>query len=180
MNNKLIKSFFVLSALLVSGCAGLDFGDDRGLAYYDQKPYLFVTTTQDCVTTSTIVSIPAEKREVKFKTGYGSANLSISLNNGMITSAGQTTDTKIPETLNAVASLGTAATGLIKGRARAPSKPQCEAYAALYAIENGKPITQDVKASDGTIISKANFIDSYKIKQNVVNSNDTINQSPNP
>ena len=137
----LVKSFCILSMSLLSSCAHLDFGDDKGLTYYDPKPYLFVSTTKECVTTATIVVIPESKKEVQLKSGYGTADLSVALSNGMITSVGQKTDTKIPETITSIASLGTAAGGIMK-MAPAPGKQIiCTPTATLYPVENGVPNT---------------------------------------
>ena len=123
--NNLVKSICVFLVSLLSGCAHLDFGDDKGLAYYDAKPYLFVSTTTECLTTATMpISVPERKREVKFKSGYGSADLSVNLINGMITSVNQKTDTQIPATISSLAGLGTAAAGVFKSMAAAPATPE--------------------------------------------------------
>ncbi|MFA4918192.1 MAG: hypothetical protein WC581_02955 [Thermodesulfovibrionales bacterium] len=119
---------------LFSGCAHLDFGDE-GLTYYDPKPYLFVSTTRDCVTTAVVLVVPEQKKAVKFISGYGTADLSVGLNNGMITSAGQKTDTKIPETIGAITSIGTAMAGL---KLKEPGKG-CPPTAVLYPIVSGEP-----------------------------------------
>ena len=140
--NNLVKTFCVLSLFLLSGCAHLDFGDDKGLTYYDPKPYLFVSTTKECVTTPTIVVMPENKKEVKLKSGYGSADLSVNLSNGMITSVGQKTDTKIPETIASIASLGTATGGLMKVMAAPGKQVICTPTATLYPVENGAPNTK--------------------------------------
>ena len=60
-------------------------------------------------TDASIVYLPdkSEKRYAFMRAGYGSSQLSISLNNGMLTSIGQNTDPKIPETLTAIGSLAT-------------------------------------------------------------------------
>ena len=121
--------------LIFSGCAQLEFKDD-GLKYYDPKPYLLVSITVNCVTTATMVMIPAQETIVKLKPGIGSNNLSVSLKDGMISSVGQQTDTKIPETISAIASLRTA------GIAH-PTPPEgCIPSAILYPIENGVPNLQ--------------------------------------
>lgn len=143
-----ICCFFML---LLSGCAGLDFGAENGLVYYDPKPYLFVATTKDCVSSATVVMVPADQKSVGFKSGYGTADLSVTLNNGMITNVGQKTDTKIPETIQAVASLGTAAAGMKMVPEEA--KPACESSAVLYPVVNGvpdnsKPIRFPVRLAD--------------------------------
>ena len=114
----------------------------RVMTYYDSKPYLFVSTTKECISTATVVMIPEAEKVMKFTSGYGSADLSATLSNGMIASVGQKTDTKIPETLTAIASLGTAAGG-IKGMAAAPSPVICTPTATLYPVVSGKPDLKD-------------------------------------
>jgi hypothetical protein len=136
-----------LLALLVSltGCAGIRFDgrEAKGLVYYDPKPYLFVTTNKDCVTTATVVTLPEKRRAMEFKSGYGSSALSAGLANGMVTTVGQTVDTKIPETITAVASLATAAKGFMPAaeglETKNVRKMGCKPTSALYAIANGAP-----------------------------------------
>lgn len=122
--------------IVVTGCAHIDFGGD-GLTYYEPKPFLFVIKTKDCVITATIVVVPADKKTMKFISGYGSSDLSITLSNGMITAVGQKTDTKVPETLTSIASLATAAAAL-----ELPAtgmSPTCTLTATLYPLESGLP-----------------------------------------
>lgn len=141
-----IGSIIFLS--LLSGCAHLDFGDE-GLTYYDPKPYLFVTTTKDCKCTATVVVVPGTKKAVKFISGYGTANLSVILSNGMITTAGQITDTQIPATIGAITGLTTAAAGMMKAaEVKLPAEivpKECTPTALLYPIVSGvvedKPIS---------------------------------------
>ena len=133
-----IGSIIFLS--LLSGCAHLDFGKE-GLTYYDPKPYLFVTTAKDCKYTATVVIVPGTKKAVKFIPGYGTANLSVTLSNGMITNAGQITDTKIPETIGAITGLATAAASMTKAPAiKLPDgivPNECTPKALLYPIVSG-------------------------------------------
>jgi hypothetical protein len=75
---------------------------------------------------------------MKFVPGYGSANLSASLTNGMIASVGQATDTKIPETITSIASLGTAVGGL-KAMVEPGKQVICTPTALLYPISSGAP-----------------------------------------
>lgn len=139
---RLVESFAAVS--LLTGCAGLTFGPEsmNALTYYDPKPYLFISTTADCVSTATIISVPEAKKGVSFNSGYGTADLSITLSGGMIASVGQKTDSKIPETLSSVATLATAVGGL--ARSAAPQEAACKPSARLYNINNGvvdpKPI----------------------------------------
>ncbi|UZR29049.1 hypothetical protein [Methylococcus mesophilus] len=148
---KRLTILVVIPTSLLAGCAGLDFGDDKGLVYYDPRPYLFVATTKECVSTAIPVMLPGEQKSVRFKSGYGTADLSVTLSNGMITNVGQKTDTKIPETIQAVANLGAAAAGMKMVPEEA--KPACEPSAVLYPVVNGvpdnsKPIRFPVRLAD--------------------------------
>ncbi|MGO9138754.1 MAG: hypothetical protein ACLP9S_02685 [Syntrophales bacterium] len=144
MNRSLICTCII--GLLFTGCAHLEFTDftdgKDGVTYYDPKPYLFVSTNKDCITTATVIVLPEKKRTVKFKTGYGTADLSVSLSNGMITSVDQKTDTKIPETITSIASLGTAAASLMKAKPEPGKQVICTPSALLYPIQDGTPDDQ--------------------------------------
>lgn len=132
-----VKSVIAFGSIcILSGCAGLDFGD-AGLSYYEPAPYLFVAVTKECVSSATVVSLPGVKRAVKFGRGYGSADLSVALDNGMLKSAGQKTDTKVPETITSFAALGTAmaAMSVEKGA----KQLVCVPSAVLYPVKNGVP-----------------------------------------
>ena len=120
----------------LTGCASIDFdSNDGGLPFYDPVPYLFVSTTKECVTTATMVILPGHRRLLKFKRGYGSYDLSISLENGMIKSVGQKADTKIPETISAIGQLAAAVPKIAKD----VKTLICDPEAKLYLIEEGRP-----------------------------------------
>lgn len=136
MHNKTTALFLCSIAFLVTACAGLDFGE-KGLAYNQPKPYLFVSVNKECISSATIISIPGTEQHVKFKPGFGSSDLSITLTNGMIASAGQKVDTKIPDTITAFASLGTAVAGIAKDRDNKAAS--CQPSANLYPITDGIP-----------------------------------------
>jgi len=131
-----------LSALL-AGCAHIDFTSERGLLYYEPRPYLYVVTAPDCSQTATVVSLPGASRHLRFVPGYGSADLKVELSNGIITSAGQNTDTKLPDTITALAALKTAsAAEKVAETARSRGKEwkavECEAEGNLYPISDGQ------------------------------------------
>lgn len=132
---RLVASLAAIS--LLTGCAGLSFGPEstNALTYYDPKPYLFISTGADCVSTATIIAVPETRKGVSFNSGYGSADLSITLSGGMITAVGQKTDSKIPETLSSVATLATAVGGIAKSAA--PKERTCATSARLYNIDKG-------------------------------------------
>lgn len=151
------RAIIVTCSFLVMGCAHIDFGKDqsgnkRGMTFFEPVPYLFVSTTRECVTTATVTIIPGERRELKFKGGYGSYELSVALSNGMISAVGQKADTKIPET---IAAIGTVV-GAIKPTFIEGKPVLCKPTATLYAInakgepQPDKPIKfpdpQDMKA----------------------------------
>lgn len=128
-------------SLSLGGCAGLQFNpqpEPDALTYNEPVPYLLVSTTKECVTTATVVSVPGRKRSVAFRSGYGTADLSVNLQNGIITSVNQKTDTKIPETINAIASLSTSL-GLKALAESAGKQIICKPVANLYEIVDGRP-----------------------------------------
>lgn len=131
----------IIGLLFLSGCAHLDFTDftdgKGGVTYYDPMPYLFVSINKDCVTTATVVVLPEKKKTVKFIPGYGSADLSVGLSNGMFTSVGQKTDTKIPETIGAI-------TGLVGSIPKVKAEP-CTPSGKLFPIENGVPAKDPIR-----------------------------------
>ncbi|WP_291198168.1 hypothetical protein [Hyphomonas sp.] len=126
---KIVTAFMALACL--AGCAHTTFhelqdntaGDgtrsytltkeDSGLVYYVPVPHLLVTRPQnkDGATTSQIIMLPDLDRpmSMKFHPGLGSAEMGVTLSNGMIASFNQKTDSKIPETL---ANLAAPFTGL--------------------------------------------------------------------
>lgn len=122
---------------VLSACAGLDFGNE-GITYYEPTPYLFVSQNMECVSTATVVSLPGTKRSVKFTNGYGSADLSIAMTNGILTNVGQKTDSKVPETITSIATLGTAMAAM-KSSEKPTKQVVCVPTATLYEIKNGVP-----------------------------------------
>lgn len=145
----------VLVAVFLFGCAHIDFDDSnsngngkKGLAYYEPMPFLLVNTTSDCMSTASLVILPGARRTVKLESGYGTADLSLKLSSsGMISEVGQVTDTKIPDTINAITSLGTSAMGLrsITLEEEPAKKPEsgkkdtCKIESKLYPIKDGNP-----------------------------------------
>ncbi|TKB58829.1 MAG: hypothetical protein E8D49_10550 [Nitrospira sp.] len=124
------------ASTVLGGCAGLDFGE-QGISFYEPKPYLFVSVNKDCVSTATLISLPGDRKFVKFKSGYGSSDLSVAFSNGILTNAGQKVDTKVPETITAIASLGTAIAALSADKG--VKQVICSPSAILYPVVNGEP-----------------------------------------
>jgi hypothetical protein len=142
---RIMKTVQVASAvtlvLFASGCAGLEFSptpQPDALLYYDPAPYLQVTRGTDCSVTSSVITLPGQPRSVAFRSGYGSATLAVTLTGGMITSVNQATDTKIPDTINAIASLPKTLAD-IKALTAPPTAKPCNASVVLYPIVDGIP-----------------------------------------
>ncbi|MBU2464670.1 MAG: hypothetical protein KKG02_10740 [Candidatus Edwardsbacteria bacterium] len=112
----ILKNVIVLAlvTLNMSGCATVKFYSDQslktetGLKFYSAKPYLLVEHKASNDTSARIVYLPdlANPQYAKIISGLGTSDLSITLNNSILTTYGLKTDTKIPETI-------TSATGLL-------------------------------------------------------------------
>lgn len=120
-------------AMLLAGCAHIEFDADKGqgLAYYEPVPHLLVSTDAECNISATLLMLPGEKKHLKFIEGYGSADLKVTLSNGMISEVGQSVNNQIPDTLTALAALKTAGLRVMRG-----GEPACGS-AMLYPIVNG-------------------------------------------
>jgi hypothetical protein len=133
-----IVALSVAAAVFLGGCAELDFSAGRsndGVVFYDPLPILVVTYNKDCSSNVSLITLPdvSTPRSVKPKPGYGSANLTVAVSNGLLTSFGQQTDTQVPETLTALGSIATAAAGIAGARAAVaplPGPPHTQAVAA--------------------------------------------------
>ena len=144
----------IACAIALSGCAGLQFYSDQnlqtqetGVKFYYPKPYLLVSRTgaKDNPVQVSVIYLPDQSKPIyaKLKSGYGSADLSLAFQNGILTNIGQKTDTKIPETIAALAGMATAAGGLKLGPPNLlGEKPDF----TLYEIDNssGNSILKEV------------------------------------
>lgn len=117
-----LRRYVPIVCVALSGCAGVNFYSDAGLTkktgipIYGSKPYLLVVRTQaeDKPVEVSIQYLPDPSKVIFAEptSGFGSANLTLSLTQGQMTAFGQQTDVKVPELLGAL-------TGLITGRATA-------------------------------------------------------------
>ncbi|MEA5403242.1 hypothetical protein VB776_09975 [Arcicella sp. DC2W] len=145
MKNQFFSLLVIL--LLSSSCASVKFYSDKelknesGIEFYSPKPYLIVekSPAKDVAIKSTIVYLPdfEKSKFAKIKSGFGSSDLKLSLEHGIITSYGVTTDTKIPETLTAISSL-------VSG--------------VGSAYKTVKEVTEKEKEEDGDITSMQNAV----------------------
>ncbi|MCX6226755.1 MAG: hypothetical protein NTV01_18745 [Bacteroidia bacterium] len=134
---------FLGAFILLTSCATVKFYNDEslknetGLRVYSSKPYLLVEYmgTKTVSLKTSIVYLPdmASPQFIRIKPGIGSSALKLELNNGMLTSYGLTTDTKIPETLGKITDLLTKSAAsvddIIKNKAEVePGQPSFELF----------------------------------------------------
>lgn len=113
MHSNIFKVFVAGIALLVSGCAHVTFYSDpelktkTGLIYFEPKPYILVAKKDKDQADISIVYLPDKSKPqyAVFTPGLGTHQFSVNVNNGILTSYGQTADSKIPELINSVAGL---------------------------------------------------------------------------
>jgi len=106
---------FPLVVCFLSGCASVNFytGSDltgkTGLKYYNVKPYLLVeqNATKDNSVKTSVIYLPdmANPGYIAIKPGFGSSELKVALTNGSLSSVGILNESKIPESMNAIAAL---------------------------------------------------------------------------
>ena len=106
---------FPLIMCFIGGCASVNFytGADltgkTGLKYYNVKPYLLVepNATKDNSVKTSVIYLPdmANPGYIAIKPGFGSSELKVALTNGSLSSVGLLNDSKIPESMDAIAAL---------------------------------------------------------------------------
>jgi hypothetical protein len=133
----------------IAGCGRLSFrdgeGKEVGLKVYSPKPYLVVARTgaKDKPVDVQVHYLPdlSAPTYIRPLPGWGSANLSVNLANGMLTSFGQVTDPKIVELLGAIGGVATSFATAKKTLAEAAAVEQA------VTIEDGtklRLISEDV------------------------------------
>ncbi|MDX8501930.1 hypothetical protein RFM99_26395 [Mesorhizobium sp. VK4C] len=137
-----LKMFIIIGLLAASGCARIQFvgaPSDDALTYYEPVPYLLIQQDSKCEKVARVVSFPGRKRGLKLNSGYGSADLSVKMTaDGIITDLGQKTDTKVPETIEAVTGLAKLAVAAKAGATETP----CTTRATLFPIVDGRVNTK--------------------------------------
>ncbi len=159
----LVRSLLLCGCLLLPGCAHVTFhpsqaGRDRpdtsiktGVKYYNPKPYLMVSYTgnKDAPVKVDLINLPDLEHPVYalYHQGLGTHQFTVSLAaNGTLSSYGQTADSKIPELLTAIGSMGSSlATGLKTAGVVAQSAEEDQAKSlVIKAIGQLKIITADM------------------------------------
>jgi hypothetical protein len=122
---KKVFSLILLAIIIcfLNGCAsvsiysGSDLTKKTGLRFYTVKPYLLVElkAEKDNTVKTSIVYLPdlVNPQYLIFKPGIGSNELKMAFTNGSLNSYGLTTESQIPETINALAGLVSKSTGVV-------------------------------------------------------------------
>ncbi len=147
---------FILGLLIFSSCATVKFYDDAnltqesGIEFYPPKPYLLVERkpAKDVALKSSIIYLPdfSKPKYAKLQAGFGSNDLKLSLSNGIITSYGITTDSKIPETITALTGVLSATGTTYKSFAEAINLLDGEDESDTEPVEESGDVTSMQKA----------------------------------
>lgn len=125
MVRRMVMLGLVAAYMFSSACATVQFIDPTkkdeknvGLKFYLSKPYLLVSRTgaKDNPIKVEVVYLPDQEHPqyARFRAGLGSTVLSAKLTNSILTEYGQTSDSKVPETLTAIGSLAGSLAGAFK------------------------------------------------------------------
>lgn len=114
---RMTKVIVLLLSSGLTGCASVKVTDKhgtKGFLTYTPVPHLLVEKSKEGVVTTRVISLPdtSRPRYLTHRGGYGSLQFNFALENGMLTTFGQTSDSKIPETVAGLAGVGTLATGV--------------------------------------------------------------------
>ena len=147
--------------LLFAGCAPVKFysnpglTEKSGLKYYTAKPFLQVEKdpVNNSVVKATVIYLPdlVNPQYMVVKDGLGSRKVDLKLTDGSINTLGVATDSKIAETIDALAALISKSTTAITDLSALKGLPQATAASTiseLYEIFMG---------SDGTTLKKVEF-----------------------
>lgn len=132
-----------LMALAITGCATVNFysnpglTEKTGLKFYTVKPYLQVEREpqSNAVLKVTVIYLPdlAHPQYLAVKEGLGSKKLDLKLNEGSISTLGISTETKLPESIEALAAMIDKSAGAVK---------DISTLKGLPGAENPKSITE--------------------------------------
>jgi hypothetical protein len=148
-------------SVLLAGCAHVTFhpqqeGKDlpntqvqTGVKYYNTKPYLLVSYTgnKDAPVNVSQINLPDLEHPVyaMYHRGLGSHQFTVSLSaNGTLSSYGQTADSKIPELISAIGSMGSSLTTAAKAVAAQSAEEDQAKSQVIKAIGQLKIITVEM------------------------------------
>ncbi len=111
----IIVALLGLSVFLITSCSPVKFYSDEGLTkstglkYFTVKPYLQVERDpqNNSIVKATVIYLPdlAHPQYMEIKGGLGSRKVDLKLVDGAINTFGMTSDTQIPESIEALSAL---------------------------------------------------------------------------
>jgi hypothetical protein len=144
MKNALIKVIAGIIILALTGCAPVKFYSNSGLTqksglkYYTVKPFLLVERDliSNNVLKATALYLPdlENPQYMVIKDGPGSRKVDLKLTDGSINTLGLSTDTKIAETLNALAGLISKSTIAVSDLSALKGLPQAVASPVITEL----------------------------------------------
>lgn len=156
MKNKILTSIICLSILALAGCAPVKIFSNSGLTektglkYYSVKPFLQVERDPENnrIVKATVLYLPdlANPQYMAIKDGPGSRKFDLKLTDGSINTFGYTSDTKIAESLDALAAL------LSKGTTALTDLTTLKSPQGLKAVSNAVELYEIVIGTDKTVL----------------------------
>lgn len=115
MKTQILKTVVIITSLLFIGCAPVKFSSNpvltgkTGLKFYTVKPFMLVEREQETnrIVKATVLYLPdlASPQYLAVRNGIGSRKVDIKLVDGAISTFGFSSDTKITESIDALAAL---------------------------------------------------------------------------
>lgn len=115
MKTQILKTIVLITSLFFIGCAPVKFSSNpelsgkTGLKFYTVKPFMLVEREPETnrIVKATVLYLPdlAHPQYMAVKDGFGSRKVDIKLTDGAINTFGFTSDTKIAESIDALAAL---------------------------------------------------------------------------
>ena len=147
-NRALFALVLLIAAItlsLFSGCAHVSIYSDEELKhrssfkfYNDVQPYLLIAYGKDGTATASVFYLK-DPKSVKFLVphqGWGTAQMSLSLANGILSAYGMQTDSKGPETLTALSGLATSGANIAKLALQSGASYSDQGMAIYQAVNN--------------------------------------------
>lgn len=161
MKKVIFAACFGLIIMVLTGCSSIKFYSNSGLTeitglkYYTVKPFLLVEKdpVNGNVTKASVIYLPdlINPQYLVVKGGIGSNKLDLKLNDGTINTFGLDSDTKIAESLNALAGLISKGTGAVSDLSALKTPSPASASSAITELY------EIFMSPTGTTVKKVEF-----------------------
>jgi hypothetical protein len=156
MKTQILKTVVIITSLIFTGCAPVKFSSNPGLSgrtglkFYTVKPFMLVEREQETnrIVKTTVLYLPdlANPQYMAVKDGFGSRKVDVKLTDGTLSTFGFTSDTKIAESIDALAGL------LSKGSAAVTGLSVLNNPTGLKAASNTVELYEIVITPEKTIL----------------------------